>query len=316
MKNYKITVFTPTYNRDFILENLYRSLVNQTYINFEWVIVDDGSTDNTKQLINKWKKEKKIEIRYYYQNNLGKHVAINHGIDVARGEVFFIVDSDDWLLEKSLEIINKRLNEIPSNEKENYAGVCGLRSYPNGSIIGTTFKGDSLDTNYFTYRYEMKILGDKAEVYFTDILKNNKFPVIKDEKILTEAIVWNRISKIYDLKYFNEVIYLCDYLNDGLSHNSFRNSLKNYKGWLLYYNELLCFKKLERSEKIKAITNYYRLGIHNHCNLYVLFKQCNNKKYSILGILLAYPIYVRDLIMKKPLRKKNDFSRLSKNING
>ena len=315
MKDYKITVFTPTYNRCFTIEKLYETLVNQTYSNFEWLIIDDGSTDGTKDLIESYCKENKIKIRYYYQSNAGKHVAINRGVERALGEVFFIVDSDDWLLDSSLDIINSKLNEIKDDNIKNCAGVCGLRAYSNGNIIGNTFDGTVLDTDYFTYRHVMNISGDKAEVYFTSVLRENKFPVIEDEKILTEAIVWNRIAKTHYIRYFNETIYVCDYLSDGLSHNSFNNSLKNYRGWLLYYNELLEFNQISKTDRIKIVTNYYRLGIHNKKSIFKLFNNCNDKLYSVIGILLAYPIYVRDKIMKKPLRKKNDFSRVSKKIN-
>ena len=200
----KYTIFTATYNRALLLSKLYNSLLNQTYKNFEWIIVDDGSTDGTKNTINKFIKDKKINIKYYFQENAGKHRAINKGIDLAVGKYFFIVDSDDYLPNDSLEIYEKYILKIDDDE---YAGLVGLKAYNLNKIIGKTFNGKELDIlNYERKKYG--IFGDKAEIYKTEILKKFKFPEYKNEKFLNEAIVWNEIAlNGYKLKFINEITY-------------------------------------------------------------------------------------------------------------
>ncbi|MGC9064033.1 MAG: glycosyltransferase family A protein, partial [bacterium] len=117
MKDIYITLFTPTYNREKLLSRLYESIKRQSFSNFEWIIVDDGSTDNTEQIVESWLKESTFDIRYFYQQNSGKHIAINKGVREARGELFFIIDSDDWLGDDSLQDIWQTWQSIPEKQK-------------------------------------------------------------------------------------------------------------------------------------------------------------------------------------------------------
>ncbi|MGC8972440.1 MAG: glycosyltransferase family A protein, partial [bacterium] len=126
MKDIYITLFTPTYNREKLLSRLYESIKRQSFSNFEWIIVDDGSTDNTEQMVESWLKESTFDIRYFYQQNSGKHIAINKGVREARGELFFIIDSDDWLGDDSLQDIWQTWQSIPEKQKPYFAGVSGL----------------------------------------------------------------------------------------------------------------------------------------------------------------------------------------------
>lgn len=252
----KFTIFTPTYNRANCIDALYNSLVNQTYKNFEWLVVDDGSTDETEQKFKKIKSDNLIDLTYIKVKNGGKHRAINIGIERASGELFFIVDSDDELTVNSLEIVNKYVKLINDSK---IVGVCGLRAQKNYKPIGTTFNGETLDI-YNYERSHYKISGDKAEVYFTKILKNYKFPEFENEKFLSEAIVWNKIALDgYKLKYFNEIIYLCDYLNDGLTKNLFKNYKNSPQGFLTYVKQQLGINKFNLIEQIKLVSLYYQV---------------------------------------------------------
>lgn len=175
-----ITVFTPTYNRAYILQSLYQSLQKQTSRDFEWLIVDDGSTDNSRILIENWIKEDIIRIRYLYQNNGGKHRAINYGAKEAHGELFFIVDSDDSLSENAIERIENYYKGIKDNPL--FAGVYGLRCFPNGSRIGGECDFKILDCNSLDFRYKYKIKGDMAEVLRTEVIRQYPFPEFDGEK--------------------------------------------------------------------------------------------------------------------------------------
>ena len=251
----RISVFTPTYNRGHLLNKLYASLVNQTFKDFEWVIVDDGSSDNTAEIVKNFISDGVLNINYIKQENGGKHRAINRGIKEATGELFFIVDSDDTLPKNSLELIDKYANTITSDD---VAGVCGLKA-SGGTLVGKTFRGKTkLLRNDQRYKYH--ITGDKAEAYYTDILKKYPFSEYENEKFLTEAVVWNKIAfDGYKLLYFNEVIYDCDYLNEGLTKNIYNHYRKSPKGFLEYIKQELYIGRHNIYRKMQLISFYYNV---------------------------------------------------------
>ncbi|MBE6055096.1 MAG: glycosyltransferase family 2 protein [Clostridium sartagoforme] len=252
----KINICTPTYNRGHLLPNLYKSLINQTFKSFEWLIIDDGSNDNTKKIVENFQKENKIKIKYIYKNNGGKHTALNIGIKEANSELFFIVDSDDILTENSLELIWETWIKI--NNKDEFAGIAGLRGYSESEIIGDTFEGKYLDATYIDLRFSKGINGDKAEVYRTDIMKKYVFPEFKGERFLTEAVVWNRIANDnLKLRWINEIIYITEYLEGGLTDNYSKLMVNNWNGTNLYYKEILESKKINKQKRLKIITDEY-----------------------------------------------------------
>ena len=194
--NKLITILTPTYNRASLLHKLYDSLLMQTSFNFEWLIIDDGSKDNTKEVVETFKNEKFI-IKYVFKENGGKHRALNFGIDNIETPLVFIVDSDDWLTNDAIESIEDYYNKYQDSEK--IAGFSFLRKYPDGKINVSTGRLEPFIDSYFNIRVKENRIGDMAEVYFTEILKNNHFPEIEGEKFIGEDIVWLEISKKYDL---------------------------------------------------------------------------------------------------------------------
>lgn len=245
----KITVFTPTYNRAHTLPHLYESLQKQTFQDFEWLIVDDGSIDNTENLVADWCcQENNFLIRYYKQTNGGKHRAINRGVALSKTELFFIVDSDDRLTEDALETILQQVDSIPSDMISQFAGVCGCRGYSESVLIGTTFDGQVIDCTSLN-RSRHGITGDKAEVFFTHILKKYPFPEYEGEKFVTECVVWDTIAEAgYVLRYFNQIIYLCKYLEDGLTHQGLDLYYRNPQGYGHYLRMCRGNKKFTRGE--------------------------------------------------------------------
>lgn len=238
-----LTVFTPTYNRAYILPELYKSLCTQTSYDFEWIIIDDESKDETESLVNRWiLEEKRFRIRYFKQVHGGKHRALNKGFDQAEGEFFFIVDSDDRLTKDAVEVINKWTSDIA--DKQIYAGVSGLRVSNNNTIWGGIPKMNSkyIDANNFD-RGKYGLLGDKAEVYRTSILRRYKFPEFDNEFFVTEDYCWLNIAASgYILRWYNYPIYICEYLEDGLTKsgaNSIEGHINNYKGYCAYTKECL-----------------------------------------------------------------------------
>ena len=245
-----ITVFTSTYNRAYLLPRLYESLKKQTFKDFEWLIVDDGSTDGTRDLVDGWIKEKLIDIRYYYQENGGKHRAINRGAQLAKGEWFFIVDSDDYLPEISLDVSNKWMKSV--EDDDSFAGVCGLKEL-NGWTPEVAF--DMIDLN--PLRNNELFRGDKAEIIKTNVLKKYPYPDIPGEKFCAESLIWVSIGLYYNVRYFNEVICCCEYLEDGLTKNSLKNRRKNPTYASIIYSEQMKHMPTMK-EKVRAAINYWR----------------------------------------------------------
>lgn len=250
-----ITIFTPTYNRAYIISNLYNSLLTQTSKEFEWLIIDDGSTDDTESLISSFIKENKITIHYIKQQNGGKHRAVNRGVREAIGELFFIVDSDDQLVDNSVERILYYYSQIKTDLS--FAGVCGLKSFFTGQRIGGEVLFTVLDCSFVDFRTKYKVKGDLAEVYRTNILKQYPFPEIEGEKFCPEAIVWYQISQKYQLRFFGEKIYLCDYLPDGLTNQITKLRMSNPVSSVLTYAEVYkANKSIKR--RIKFAINFWR----------------------------------------------------------
>lgn len=227
-----ITIFTPTYNRKDLIDRLYQSLLQQTQKNFEWLVVDDGSTDDTeKYFTNLLSTEHPFPILYIKQNNGGKHRAINNGVNNALGKLFFIVDSDDYLTPNAIEKINQWITTLDNSHK--WAGISGLRGFSKNSVVGQHSDFSYIDAKN-NERRKYNLLGDKAEVYFTDVLKQHPFPEIPGENFISEEIVWNAIARDgYYLRWFNEIIYICDYLEGGLTKDNDKDK-SNPQGRLLW----------------------------------------------------------------------------------
>lgn len=256
----KITVFTSTYNRVDTLPALYESLQRQSCKDFEWIIVDDGSSDNTNTLIKKWQKgEKTFPIIYKKVPNGGKHRAINIGVSLSSAPFFFIVDSDDYALDDAIKDAVAITDSIKADVR--FAGAAGTKLLKNGKTIG----GDGgLDRGSFVdasnlEREKFHLTGDKQEIYKTSILKKYPFPEIEGETFLSERIVWDKIAREkMILRWFNIPLLVCEYRADGLSKNLDKKNKENPKGFALYVNNFFLNKASFR-EKLQQVYSYYYL---------------------------------------------------------
>jgi len=293
----EITVFTPTYNRAYTLQRLYDSLLKQNYTDFEWLIIDDGSTDNTEELVNSFVVDcKSFSIRYYQVENGGKHRAINKALTLANGRLFYIVDSDDYLPDNSLQSIIELENTIPADKRTEYAGIAGIRTDINSALIGKTFDGEICDCTYLEATSN-NIHGDKAEVYYTEVLRRYPFPEFENEKFIPESVVWNIIAADgYKLRYFNKNIYNCEYQKDGLTAQVTTHYSKSPKGYGLLISQRIKYGKLVKLSKWKTIFDYYRtfngkasfkeIATNLDMNTVYLY-------FRILGIRIFYKLYNR-----------------------
>lgn len=221
-----ITILTPTYNRAYTLERCYKSLTKQTDKDFEWIVVDDGSTDDTKSLVDTFIKKKNINVYYYYKENGGKCSALNVGIKKAKGELVLILDSDDYLDVNAIKLVKKYWKKYSDDKK--IAGMTFLRKIKNP--IYNTVQFEECVSNMIDFKYNRHILADMCEIIRTDILKKYPYPIFKGEKFLSEVIVTGEIAKIYNMAYIPKEIYYTEYLPDGLSKNWLRLVVNNPKG--------------------------------------------------------------------------------------
>ena len=215
-----ITIITPSYNRAYIIRKAYESLLAQTSKDFEWLIIDDGSKDNTKKVVEEFINENKIKIRYYYKENGGKHTALNLGIKKAKGDYILILDSDDRLTPNAVSRVLEVWKKYKSENE--IACLSFSKVYKNNKKIGKEYIGTEIRSNHIDFRCNQELTGDMCEIYRTKVLRKHPFPVFNNEKFLSEAIVWNKIGSNYDTIYMNEGIYIAEYLNDGLSKNWFK----------------------------------------------------------------------------------------------
>lgn len=256
-----ITIFTPTYNREKLLPRVYHSLQSQTNFNFEWLIIDDGSSDSTKELCKRWMlNESKFPIRYFYQKNSGKCAAINKALDLARGDWFFVLDSDDFLTHDAVEKISAWIKTVPYNGK--HCAVAGRATYGGSEPDAPFLEGEYLDCTFFD-RYPRRennyffIGHDRPWIFKTEIHRKYTYPVFQGEKFMTEAIAWNRMAKDgYKLRCFNDIIYTFDHQNEGLTSGSTSNFIKNPKGYGLWLSEMSNFLNYSPFERLKQIYSF------------------------------------------------------------
>ena len=219
-----ITVLTPTFNRGGGLQSLWDSLQKQTVKDFEWLVVDDGSSDGTKNLITQLQEKSDFPVRYIYKNNGGKHTALNVGIQTICSELIFIVDSDDCVTDDAVESILKIHKKYRS--QNNICGYAFLRAFPDGKVNGKKFDVDEKIGSYIDVRVNGDDTGaDKAEVFKTHCLKEFPFPEYPNQKFLGEDLVWVRMARKYEMVHINKAIYVGNYLEDGLTNNRRKHNI-------------------------------------------------------------------------------------------
>lgn len=279
----KITVFTPTYNRAYIIENLYRSLQRQTSLDFEWLVVDDGSTDDTESLFAKWMtEEKRFPIRYYKKENGGKCRAINYALELAQGELFFTVDSDDYLTDDALEKVLRWEAELPKTEQ--YCGIAGNLGTAQDKTPNCIFKNAYYDGNALD-RYG-EVDGERAMVFYTSVHRNYLYPAFDGERFMTEAVAWNRMAADgYKMRFYNDIIWVFEYKEDGLTKAGSRLFLENPKGYGLWLREKAEFQHASVQEKLKLFYTFT-------CDLFSLYTSRQIAEYIGAPYLLIAAFHI------------------------
>ena len=294
----KITVFTPTYNRGYIIERLYRSLQRQTFRDFEWIVVDDGSTDDTAELIAAWMKEdNSFNISFFKTKNGGKSRAINLALDYALGELFFTVDSDDYLTDDALEKVvywESTIAGLPG-----YCGVAGNRGTTETETPNRPFKSayrDAYSWEQFPEASDDPLDGERADVYYTELFRKFKYPEFEGENYLIPCIPHLRMANAgYKIRFFPDIIWVCKYLEDGLTMQGNMRFIKNPQGAGLCLREKAEFLGFSLMEKMKMWYNFY--CDHTFCDPQYRLSMAKCAKY--IGAPLPF-IWLSAIVHKMP----------------
>lgn len=253
-KNVKISILTPTYNRAELLKNLYNSILKNIRfgLDIEWLIMDDESTDETKEVVQNFQKD--FEIKYFYQENQGKMVAINKLVEYATGDYIIDCDSDDYFTDNAFEIMKEEI-EKNQNEKDIY-GLCFLKFDQNGNNMGDNFKNKK--TTMFDLYFKEGESGEKAILFKSEIRKKYKHELEHGEKFVTEARMYHQIDEKYKLICINEPIMICEYQDKGYTKNIIKQFKENPFGYYKYFEEILQkdFKGVTFNKRLYAIKHY------------------------------------------------------------
>lgn len=247
-----VAIITPTYNRAKLLPRLYQSLCEQTSFDFAWYIVDDGSTDDTREVVRTFE-TKSFKIKTIEKSNGGKHTALNAGLKHICEPLVFIVDSDDWLAGDAIETVCKDWQVY--KEQSEIAGLSYYKMYKGGRIVSKAYPGEYIVDTHINMRINNRSKGDCAEVIRRDVLEMYPFPEIAGERFLSEAIVWNAISEKFKMVYIAKGIYFCEYQSDGLSSHAKKNQIQNPIGTMLHAKAHL-YKSVRLSIRLKYACMY------------------------------------------------------------
>lgn len=272
---------------------LYDSLTKQSVKNFQWLVIDDGSDDDTRSYFQDIETDEQISIEYYYKSNGGKHTALNYAHSYIKGELICVVDSDDWLLDNAVEKILESWKEYKN--KPNICGMTFLRGYDeNNSITRTNVSKAPIISNHIDYRVNGERKGDHFEIVKSNIFKNFKFPEFENEKFLGESYLWNQIGFSYDTVYINEILYICDYLEGGLTKSGRKlrircpyGGMADCKTYFLQKND----RKVKLRILIKEAWLFICYGKFAGLKVREIVKKSGRKRLIVSNLLFGYLLY-------------------------
>lgn len=251
-----LTIFTPLYNRAKFLPRIYNSIVNQSAADFEWLIIDDGSTDNAGEIIESLRlRNPSFPIHYYYKENGGKHSAINYAAKKARGVYMLWLDSDDWLLPESLSNFIPEL--VKAQNEDTISAVVGLRLSSDFKPLGSYIPNNIIDVHFLRFILSNRVEGDYSWAIKVSILKEYPFPIYEHENFCTEGLILNRISEKYLTRFVGISVTIGSYIEGGLTQRINELTKHNPFGFLQYYKEIITSRQSNISAKIRFTVLYW-----------------------------------------------------------
>jgi glycosyltransferase involved in cell wall biosynthesis len=315
MYRFNFTIFTPTYNRANTLHRVYDSLRDQTFRDFEWLVIDDGSTDRTDALIRSWQQDADFPIRYIWQPNQGKHVAFNRAVQEAMGELFLPLDSDDACIPTALERLYYHWQNIPRAEKNSFSAVTVLSKDQEGRLVGTTFPQQIIDSDSLEIRYKYRVEGEKWGFHRTEVLKKFPFPALADLSFVPEGIIWSKIARKFKTRFVNEIlrVYYQDSTGVTIQLSQTRNPAKDAQGWVLWHqsrlNEEIGWFIYSPWTFFRSAVHYSRFSFHAGISMFNQLRRL----HTLPGVLwlvfspLGFVVFLRDKMIYE--RKLQDVTR-------
>lgn len=281
-----LTVFTPTYNRAYTLHKCYESLQKQTSKDFIWLIIDDGSTDNTKELVDGWIAESKMEIRYKYQENQGMHGAHNTAYELIDTELNVCIDSDDYMPEDAVENI---VNFWKENKRDDLAGIAGLDIYESGEIIGEKLPEYIKESTYWDIYHKYRVKGDKKLVYRSDLTRKYPYPVFEGEKYVGLGYKYAKLDDGYKLLFLNKPLCVVEYMEDGSTRNMLRQYRNNPRGFAFIRVEDMQNPRGNLKFKFKSCVHYVSSNLISKNKKFIKESPC--KLLTVLAFPLGFGLY-------------------------
>ncbi|GAB3711896.1 glycosyltransferase family 2 protein [Flavobacterium koreense] len=279
-----LTIFTPAFNRAHLLPRLYESLCNQTCQDFDWLVVDDGSSDNTKALVASWIAENKIPITYIYQENQGMHGAHNTAYRNIKATLNTCIDSDDYMPLNGVALILSKWETI---DQKKYAGIIGLDALESGAILGSKFTTDYTTLEDF---YLSGGTGDKKLVYRTDVITSYpEYPIFEGERYVGLGTKYLFVDKDYEMATLNEVLVIVDYQPTGSSNTMFYQYMKYPKGFIYNRITTMRFSKSTKRKFIEAIHYISSCIILKRSNF---LKDSPEKLLTLLAVPFGIALYL------------------------
>lgn len=294
-----ITICIATFNRGKLLRRALESIITQDFENWEIVLVDDGSEDETPSVAEEFTIRMQGRLRYFRQSNKGRPHALNYGIREARGELFVILDDDDIFVSGAFKRIHEIWSNIPLERRNtNICGIVGLCDDFAGNLIGDTFSDTPRYENYFHVRFTENVRGDKKEVVQTKLIKDFQFEPEAGDRRVPTSLLWFMLATKYKMYISNDVLVVKDYQPDGMTNKIFAIRKASARTMEKYYASLLkMFPQAPFRVRLALLTNAIRFSIHGGSKYKYL---CINRiTVSCIAIPFAILFYMDDVIRKK-----------------
>ncbi len=288
-----ITIFTPTYNRASLLPRLYKSLTRQTNKEFVWIVVDDGSSDDTSRIVQEWVNEKVISIKYIFQQNAGKMKAHNRGVKECQTELFMCLDSDDYLSDDCVEQIYFHWKKYKENPL-----LSGMVAYRK--MIGCTQSFfPNLEFSQLHYLH-LSYKGETALVFRTSILSQNPFPEFEGEKFISEGSVYDKLDQEYLLAVIPEYWMLCEYQEEGYTTNSLKVLMNSPRGWAFNAKQRYTFFGDNIKEKIRWMSTYVCASLLAGYNIQYIIDEAPNRFLCVACLPIGW---MQKVLNQRKVRK-------------
>ena len=299
------SIFIPTYNREKLLPRAFQSIERQSFQDFHVIIIDDGSSDQTKDLVAQWSQRVAFPVIYHWQKNQGKHAAHNAALTYLNSELTVILDSDDMLAPDILAKLKAYWEAIPEAERDCFAAVEGLTAHLTGEVAGDRFPKDVFDSNYIEIRKKYGVRGDKKNAVRSDVLKAFPYPQFPGERHIRPSILWERIANEYKTRYVNEVIQLIEYQPTGLSSNRFALRMKNPQGFRYCYLEQINQRAdaYTSKELLDSYIKYVRYSFHSGIGVFAQLKDIRFSWLWLVSLPVGYFKYLSDQVRLKRSQK-------------